>query len=46
MSHSKASLITRKPYHPSNRHKAVGFTQEQFHNAFANTLSREESDKA
>jgi pimeloyl-ACP methyl ester carboxylesterase len=31
---------------PSNRHKAVGFTQEQFHNAFANTLSREESDKA
>ena len=31
--------------HPSNRHKAVGFTPEQFHNAFANTLSREESDK-
>jgi pimeloyl-ACP methyl ester carboxylesterase len=31
--------------HPSNRHKAVGFTPEQFHYAFANTLSREESDK-
>src|SRR5215210_3267173 len=29
---------------PANRHKAVGFTQEQFHYAFANTLSREESD--
>jgi len=29
--------------HPSNRHKAVGFTPEQFHNAFANTLSEEES---
>jgi pimeloyl-ACP methyl ester carboxylesterase len=30
--------------HPSNRHKAVGFTPEQFHYAFTNTLSREESD--
>lgn len=30
---------------PANRHKAVGFTKEQFHYAFANTLSREESDK-
>jgi pimeloyl-ACP methyl ester carboxylesterase len=30
---------------PANRHKAVGFTPEQFHYAFANTLSREESDK-
>ena len=29
--------------HPSNRHKTVGFTPEQFHNAFANTLSEEES---
>jgi pimeloyl-ACP methyl ester carboxylesterase len=29
---------------PANRHKAVGFTQEEFHYAFANTLSREESD--
>ena len=25
---------------PANRHKAVGFTPEQFHYAFANTLSR------
>jgi pimeloyl-ACP methyl ester carboxylesterase len=31
--------------HPTERHKAVGFTKEQFHNAFANTLSEEESDK-
>src|SRR3712207_8402888 len=30
---------------PANRHKAIGFTKEQFHNAFANTLSREESDE-
>ena len=30
---------------PANRHKAVGFTPEQFHYAFTNTLSREESDE-
>ena len=30
---------------PANRHRAVGFTQEQFHYAFANTLTREESDE-
>src|SRR5215217_8064127 len=30
---------------PANRHRAVGFTPEQFRYAFANTLSREESDK-
>src|SRR5829696_1518785 len=30
---------------PTNRHKAVGFTPEQFHYAFANTMSREESDE-
>jgi pimeloyl-ACP methyl ester carboxylesterase len=30
---------------PANRHRAVGFTKEQFHYAFCNTLSREESDK-
>ena len=29
--------------HPSNRHKAVAFTPEQFHYAFTNTLSEEES---
>jgi pimeloyl-ACP methyl ester carboxylesterase len=28
---------------PANRHKAVGFTPEQFHYAFTNTLSPEES---
>ena len=31
--------------HPADRHKAVEFTKEQFHNAFANTLSREDSDQ-
>jgi pimeloyl-ACP methyl ester carboxylesterase len=31
---------------PANRHRAVGFTPEEFHYAFTNTLSREESDKA
>src|SRR5215218_10679511 len=31
--------------YPANRHKAVGFTPEQFHYAFTNTLSREESDE-
>jgi pimeloyl-ACP methyl ester carboxylesterase len=30
---------------PANRHKAVGFTPEQIHYAFANTMSREESDE-
>lgn len=30
---------------PANRHKAVGFTPEEFHYAFTNTLPREESDK-
>jgi hypothetical protein len=30
---------------PANRHRAVGFTPEQFHYAFTTTLSREESDK-
>ncbi len=32
--------------HPSNRHKAVPFTPEQFHYAFTNTLSEAESQKA
>lgn len=31
---------------PANIHKAVGFTPEEFHYAFANTLSREDSDAA
>jgi pimeloyl-ACP methyl ester carboxylesterase len=30
---------------PANRQKAVGFTPEQFHYAFANTVSREEFDE-
>lgn len=30
---------------PANRHRAVGFTKEQFHYAFTNTLSREASDE-
>jgi hypothetical protein len=30
---------------PANRHKAVGFTKEQWHYAFTNTQSREESDE-
>jgi len=30
---------------PAKRHRAAGFTPEQFHYAFTNTLSHEESDK-
>jgi pimeloyl-ACP methyl ester carboxylesterase len=29
---------------PANRHRAIGFTPEQFHYAFTNTLSKEASD--
>ncbi len=31
---------------PANIHRAVGFTAEEWHYAFANTVSREESDAA
>ena len=31
---------------PANRHKAVGFTPEEFHYAFTNTLSAEESGRS
>ena len=31
---------------PANRHRAVGFTPEQFHYAFTNTMSEEESAAA
>jgi pimeloyl-ACP methyl ester carboxylesterase len=31
---------------PANFHKAVGFTKDEWHYAFANVLSREESDAA
>jgi len=30
---------------PANRRRAVGFTREEFHYAFTNTLTHEESDK-
>lgn len=30
---------------PANAHKAVGFTPEEFHYAFTNTLAKEDSDK-
>jgi pimeloyl-ACP methyl ester carboxylesterase len=30
---------------PANRHRAVAFTPDEFHYAFANTLTREESDE-
>ena len=30
---------------PANRHRAVGFSAKEFHYAFANTLTREESDE-
>ncbi|MDX2090626.1 MAG: alpha/beta hydrolase [Kofleriaceae bacterium] len=30
---------------PANRHRAVAFSPEEFHYAFTNTLSREESDR-
>jgi hypothetical protein len=45
----KRAAIAYSPPHtlgsPANRHRAVGFTKEQFHYAFANTLSREDSDE-
>lgn len=31
---------------PANAHRAVGFTKEEWHYAFANTLTREDSDAA
>ena len=31
---------------PANAHKAVGFTQDEWHYAFTNTISREDSDAA
>ena len=31
---------------PANRHRAVGFTPEEFHYAFTNTLSEEESARS
>jgi len=40
----KATLPVLK--NPANRHKAVGFTHEQFHYAFTNTLGEEDSRAA
>src|SRR5918995_7059944 len=31
---------------PANRHRAVGFTEEQWHYAFTNVLSKEDSEEA
>jgi pimeloyl-ACP methyl ester carboxylesterase len=41
LSQVKASFPVLK--NPANRHKAVGFTHEQWHYAFTNTFSEEES---
>jgi pimeloyl-ACP methyl ester carboxylesterase len=43
ISQIRASLPVLR--NPANRMRAVGFTPEQFHYAFTNTLSKEESDK-
>jgi pimeloyl-ACP methyl ester carboxylesterase len=43
LSQSRAAFPVLR--NPANRHRAVGFTPEQFHYAFANTLSREDSEK-
>jgi pimeloyl-ACP methyl ester carboxylesterase len=43
VSQIKASFPVLK--NPANRHRAVGFTPEQFHYAFTNTLSEDESAK-
>ena len=40
-----AQVALPDPQEPANRHKAVGFTPEEFHYAFANTLDEEESRK-
>ncbi len=40
---SQAKSLFPALKNPANRHKAVGFTPEEFHYAFTNTLSAEES---
>ncbi len=40
---SQARSIFPALKNPANRHRAVGFTPEEFHYAFTNTLSEEES---
>ena len=43
---SQAKSLFPALKNPANFHKAVGFTKDEWHYAFANTLSREESDAA
>lgn len=43
---SQAKSLFPALKNPANIHRAVGFTPEEFHYAFTNTLSREESDAA
>jgi pimeloyl-ACP methyl ester carboxylesterase len=40
---SQARSLFPALHNPANRHRAVGFTPEEFHYAFANTLTEEES---
>ena len=40
---SQAKSLFPALKNPANRHKAVGFTPEEFHYAFTNTLTEEES---
>lgn len=42
---SQAKSLFPALKNPANRHKAVGFTPEEFHYAFTNTLSKEDSAK-
>jgi len=41
---SQAKSLFPALKNPANLHRAVGFTPEEFHYAFTNTLSREDSD--
>ncbi len=43
---SQAKSLFPALKNPANRHKAVGFTPEEFHYAFTNTLSEEDSNAA
>jgi pimeloyl-ACP methyl ester carboxylesterase len=43
---SQAKSLFPALKNPATRHRAVAFTAEEFHYAFTNTLSKEESDKA
>jgi pimeloyl-ACP methyl ester carboxylesterase len=43
---SQAKSLFPALKNPANLHRAVGFTRDEWHYAFANTISREESDAA